>query len=138
MAPDSAKPGLNNLRINANHILSYGLGIAALANLTIYFIGRQLPFLVIGVAGLGLGFVLTHSTLLNRATQFSQTARGAARSLVAFFFMSGGGIVSAVASQLISHLGLETLFLIYGFALILTLALCYFLITGFSKKNATW
>lgn len=114
--------------MKTSHILGLGLTIAAISDLIIFFNGNRLPFLVLGVAGLGLGFVLAHSTLLNRATQFSQTARGAAMSLVAFFFMSGGGIGTAVASQLIANFRLGFLFLDYGVALILTMFLSNYLI----------
>lgn len=111
------------LRIDARRLLSCGIAIAALANLTIFLSGRYLFLLVLGTAGLGLGFVLAHSTLLNMATEFSPNSRGAAMSLVAFFFMSGGGIGTAIAGFLIAKFGLEPLFMIYGLALLLTLLL---------------
>jgi predicted MFS family arabinose efflux permease len=98
------------LRMGARRLLSCGLTIAALANLTIYFSGRYLFLLVLGTAELGLGFVLAHSTLLNMATEFSPNARGAAMSLVAFFFMSAGGIGTAIGGLLIAKFGLELLF----------------------------
>jgi predicted MFS family arabinose efflux permease len=109
--------------MGARRLLSCGLTIAALANLTIYFSGRYLFLLVLGTAELGLGFVLAHSTLLNMATEFSPNGRGAAMSLVAFFFMSSGGIGTAIGGFLIAKFGLEPLFLIYGLALLLTLLL---------------
>jgi predicted MFS family arabinose efflux permease len=121
------------LRMGARRLLSCGLTIAALANLTIYFSGRYLFLLVLGTAELGLGFVLAHSTLLNMATEFSPMARGAAMSLVAFFFMSAGGIGTAIGGLLIAKFGLELLFLIYGLALLLTLLLSQVVI----KKQET-
>lgn len=115
-------------RIGARKILSLGLASAAGADLIIYLYGHVLAPLIIGVALLGLGFIFTHSTLLTRATEFAQKARGAAMSLVAFCFMGGGGIGTAIGGRIISAVGLENLFVIYGIALILTLLLSFVMI----------
>jgi predicted MFS family arabinose efflux permease len=115
-------------KIGTRLILSLGLGAAALADLLIFYLGKNLGFLIIGVAFMGLGFIFTHSTLLTRATEFAQKARGAAMSLVAFFFMGSGGVGTAIGGRLISRYGLERLFGIYGIALIITLLLSYLLI----------
>jgi len=115
-------------KIGARKILSIGLALAALADIVIYFFGGMLWLLVIGVALLGLGFIFTHSTLLTRATEFAQKARGAAMSLVAFCFMGGGGVGTAIGGRLITATSLDNLFLIYGIALVGTLILSFVLI----------
>lgn len=115
-------------KIGARKILSIGLVLAALADIVIYFFGGTLWLLVIGVALLGLGFIFTHSTLLTRATEFAYKARGAAMSLVAFCFMGGGGVGTAIGGKLISATSLDNLFLIYGIALMGTLILSFVLI----------
>ena len=48
-----------------------------------------------------MGFMLAHSTLLTIATEFASKARGVAMSLVAFAFMGGGGIGTALGGRLI-------------------------------------
>ena len=115
-------------KIGARKLLSIGLASAALADIVIYLFGNTLWLLIIGVALLGIGFIFTHSTLLTRATEFAQKARGAAMSLVAFCFMGGGGIGTAIGAKLISSTGLSKLFLIYGIALAVTLILSFFMI----------
>lgn len=115
-------------RIGARKILSLGLASAAVADLIIYLYGYVLAPLIVGIALLGLGFIFTHSTLLTRATEFAQKARGAAMSLVAFCFMGGGGIGTAVGGRIILAAGIDNLFIIYGIALVLTLFLSFALI----------
>ena len=115
-------------KIGARKILSIGLALAALADIVIYFFGGTLWILIIGVALLGLGFIFTHSTLLTRATEFAQKARGAAMSLVAFCFMGGGGVGTAIGGRLITATSLNNLFLVYGIALAITLILSFVLI----------
>lgn len=115
-------------KIGARKILSLGLISAALADIIIYLYGSILGLLIVGVALLGLGFIFTHSTLLTRATEFAQKARGAAMSLVAFCFMGGGGVGTAIGGRIISASGINSLFMIYGIALIVTLLLSFAMI----------
>jgi len=115
-------------KIGIRKILSLGLSSAAVGELIIYFFGHTLVLLIIGVALLGLGFIFTHSTLLTRATGFAEKARGAVMSLVAFCFMGGGGIGTAIGGKLINRYGLENLYIIYGVALVITLLLSFVLI----------
>ncbi len=117
-------------KIGSRNILSIGLISAALADLVIFLSGQFLALLILGVALLGLGFIFTHSTLLTRATEFAQKERGAAMSLVAFCFMGGGGVGTALAGKIISATGLSNLFLIFGIALVITLLLSFVLIRG--------
>jgi len=115
-------------KIGARKVLSLGLASAAVADLIIYQYGDVLGVLILGIALLGLGFIFTHSTLLTRATEFAQKARGSAMSLVAFFFMGGGGIGTAIGGRVILAVGLSNLFLINGIALVITLFLSFVLI----------
>ena len=115
-------------KMGARKVLSLGLVSAAVADMIIYRYGDVLGMLILGIALLGLGFIFTHSTLLTRATEFAQKARGAAMSLVAFFFMGGGGIGTAIGGKVIVAVGLSNLFLINGIAFIITLLLSFVLI----------
>jgi predicted MFS family arabinose efflux permease len=54
--------------------------------------------------------------------------RGAAMSLVAFCFVGGGGLGTAIDGKIIGTYGLEKLFWVYGLALFITLLLSYALI----------
>lgn len=117
-------------RINPRKILTAGLFLAVLADLLIYYLGLNIWLLVTGVGLLGLGFIFTHSTLLTRATEFAMKARGAAMSLVAFCFMGGGGVGTAIGGKIALAYGLPSVFLVYGVALVITLALSFVLITG--------
>jgi predicted MFS family arabinose efflux permease len=49
-------------------------------------------------------------------------------SLVAFCFMGGGGIGTAVGGKIASAYGFSNLFLIYGLMLFLTLAASFYLL----------
>ena len=109
-------------------LLSLGLICATLADLTLVYFGNLLGAMIGGVALLGFGFIFTHSTLLTRATEFAQKARGGAMSLVAFCFMGGGGLGTAIGGKIIGTYGLEKLFLLYGLALLITWLLSYALI----------
>ncbi|WP_348521797.1 MFS transporter [Clostridium sp. BJN0001] len=109
-------------------VLSFGLLSASIADMIIFYFGSNIYLLILGVSLLGLGFILTHSTLLTRATGFAQKARGAAMSLVAFCFMGGGGVGTAIGGKIIIAYSLNSLFIIYGLALIVTLILSFLLI----------
>jgi len=115
-------------KIGGKKILTLGLSLTVAADLIIFLYGSMLPLLIVGVALLGLGFIFTHSTLLTRATEFAQKARGAAMSLVAFFFMGGGGVGTAIGGKIIAATSLSTLYLVYGIGLLLTLLLSFVLI----------
>ncbi len=115
-------------RIGERNVLTIGLASAAIAELLIRFAGVSLVPLVVAIALLGVGFILTHSTLLTRATGFAQKSRGSAMSLVAFFFMGGGGIGTAIGGRIIAATSLGGLYLFYGIALVITLLLSFVLI----------
>ncbi|MDI6604784.1 MAG: MFS transporter [Thermoanaerobacteraceae bacterium] len=115
-------------KIGQRKVLSTGLVSAAIADLIIFYFGSNIYSLIIGVGFMGLGFILAHSTLLTRATEFAEKARGAAMSLVAFCFMGGGGVGTAIGGKIIEVYNLNSLFMIYGFALFITLILSFVLI----------
>lgn len=95
-------------------VLTLGMLLAAVADLLFYTAGGILPALVLGVALLGLGFILAHSTLLTIATEFAAQSRGAAMSLIAFCLMGGGGIGTAIGGKIIASHGFSALFQIYA------------------------
>jgi predicted MFS family arabinose efflux permease len=114
--------------LGPRHLLTLGLLSATAADLLLACCGGWLGTLLGGVALLGFGFIFTHSTLLTRATEFALKARGSAMSLVAFCFMGGGGVGTALGGTLIVHWGLPGLFYTYGAALLLTWGLSFSLI----------
>ena len=115
-------------KIGPRKVLTLGLVLVIIADLLISAAGNILVLLIAGIALLGLGFIFTHSTLLTRATEFAQKARGAAMSLVAFCFMGGGGIGTAIGGKIIVARGMTYLFSVYDIALLVTLLLSFFLI----------
>ncbi len=110
-------------KLGRRKVLVFGLTSATIADALFYFGGNMLWVLVTGVALLGLGFMLAHSTLLTIATEFAAKARGAAMSLVAFCFMGGGGIGTAIGGNIIKSVGFETFFSYYGIALLILIFL---------------
>lgn len=100
-----------------------GLSFAVLADFILVLFGGNIAAVVTAVGFMGFGFMLAHSTFLTIATEFAAKSRGVAMSLVAFFFMGGGGVGTAIGGRIVSEFGFERLFTIYGFGLlIITLA----------------
>lgn len=110
-------------KLGRKKVLLIGLISATAADLLFFLKGDVIGVLIIGVALLGLGFMLAHSTLLTVATEFAAMARGAAMSLVAFCFMGGGGIGTALGGRLIKVIGYQSFFCYYGLALFLLIFL---------------
>ncbi|GAB4267729.1 MFS transporter [Thermincola ferriacetica] len=115
-------------KLGRRKVLVMGLTSATIADILFFLGGNILGVLIAGVALLGLGFMLAHSTLLTIATEFAAKARGAAMSLVAFCFMGGGGIGTALGGKLIKSVGFETFFSYYGMALFILIFLAGVLI----------
>ncbi len=120
--------GVLVLKRGPRAILTLGLVCAMAAEVMFYFAGHYLGVLIAGVGLLGVGFIFTHSTLLARASEFAEKSRGTAMSLVAFSFMGGGGIGTAVGGHLVSLYGFSMLFLVCGALLGGTLIASFFLI----------
>ena len=70
--------------------------------------------LILGVGLLGIGFMLAHSSLLTIATEFAKAARGTAMSLVAFCFMGGGGVGTAIGGKIIGSAGYAYFYILFG------------------------
>jgi len=98
-------------------VMAVGLVCATIAEALFFATGNIFGAVVVGVTFLGIGFVFTHSTLTTLATEFAARARGAAMSLVAFAFMGGGGVGTAIGGPLITSMGFTSFFGIYGLAM---------------------
>ncbi|MHB8791613.1 MAG: MFS transporter [Desulfobulbaceae bacterium] len=101
-------------RLGRRKVLLIGLALATAANGLLGALGTNLAVVVTAVGLLGLGFMLAHSSLLTRATMFAMKARGTAMSLVAFCFMGGGGIGTALGGKFIASASYPSFFALYG------------------------
>ena len=110
-------------RIGRQKVLLLGFGLTVAASAAFWALGSILAVFVVGVGVLGLGTMLAHSTILTMGTEFAASARGAATSLVAFCFMGGGGVGTAVGSKVVGACGYPTLFLSFGIGLVLLVVL---------------
>lgn len=113
------KSGVIASKIGRKKTAVIGLSLAFSADLLLVTLGSSLFVVVIAVGLMGCGFMLAHSTFLTMATEFAAKARGIAMSLVAFCFMGGGGIGTALGGKIVSAYGYERLFLMYGTGLLL-------------------
>jgi len=104
-------------RLGRRPVLALGLGAACAADALVFWAGGMVPVLAIAIGLLGLGFMLAHSTLLTIATEFAAKARGMAMSLVAFAFMGGGGIGTALGGRVIHAGGFGWLYGVFSIAL---------------------
>jgi len=105
-------------RIGRLRTLGLGLISAMLADLLLYTVSTSPIVLIVGVALLGIGFMAAHSSLLTIATEFAKMARGTAMSLVAFCFMGGGGVGTAIGGRIITAFGYANFYAIYGLFLL--------------------
>jgi predicted MFS family arabinose efflux permease len=105
-------------RIGVKRILIVGLCLAALSDFILFITGNIVSMLIVGVALMGFGFILAHSTLITIASEFVPKSRAIAMSLVTTCFVSGGGIGTAIGSILIKVYGFNSFFLCCGMALI--------------------
>ena len=101
------KSGKIAAKIGRKKTAVIGLSFAFIADILLVTIGSFLPVVVIAVGLMGFGFMMAHSTFLTIATEFAAKARGIAMSLVAFCFMGGGGIGTAIGGGLLLHLALK-------------------------------
>ena len=105
-------------RIGRRNILSLGLVSAVIADAIFFVAGIHPAVLILGVALLGIGFMLAHSSLLTIATEFAKAARGTAMSLVAFCFMGGGGVGTAIGGRVINSMGYAQFYILFGILLL--------------------
>ncbi|MCD8553369.1 MFS transporter [Seleniivibrio sp.] len=120
----------------AKNMVAFGLLSAATANLLLYYLGTNIYMVVIAVSLLGLGFILTHSTLMTQITGMAHTSRGTAMGLLAFSFMGGGAIGTALGGRIVTASDLKHLFLIFGTALIVTLILSLLTLRNLGAREA--
>jgi predicted MFS family arabinose efflux permease len=104
-------------RIGRKNTLILGIALAMIIDITFFLTQLHPVIFTIGVAFLGIGFMLAHSTLLTIATEFAKAARGTAMSLVAFCFMGGGGIGTAIGGRVISSIGYAEFYVLFGILL---------------------
>jgi predicted MFS family arabinose efflux permease len=114
--------GKISAKIGRKKTIIVGFAGAVLANIVYVIWGNILSILILGIGLSGLGLMLAHSSILTIATEFAAKARGIAMSLVAFCFMCGGSLGTAIGSQIIENSGFINLFSIYGIGLLLLLA----------------
>lgn len=113
------KSGMIAAKIGRKKTTVIGLSLAFIADLLLVTMGGFLFVTVIAVGLMGCGFMMAHSTFLTIATEFAAKARGIAMSLVAFCFMGGGGIGTAIGGQIVAASSFERLFTVYGIGLML-------------------
>lgn len=113
--------GKISAKIGRKNTIIIGFTSAMLANVVYVIWGNILPILILGIGLSGLGLMLAHSNFLTIATEFAAKARGVAMSLVAFCFMCGGSLGTAIGSHIIGSSSFINLFVIYGTGLLLLL-----------------
>lgn len=104
-----------------------GLSFAFIADMLLVALGSSLPVVIVAVGLMGFGFMMAHSTFLTIATEFAAKGRSYATSLVAFFFMGGGGIGTAIGGKIVASTSYINLFTIYGAGLLI-ITICALLI----------
>ncbi|AHF08739.1 MFS transporter [Dehalobacter restrictus] len=123
-------------RIGRKKTTVLGLSLAFIADLLLVAMGSVLPVVVIAVGLMGAGFMMAHSTFLTIATEFAAKARGIAMSLVAFCFMGGGGIGTAIGGKIVAVSSFNSLFCIYGAGLLLLTVIALLVKSSFQAKSA--
>lgn len=111
--------GKVSAKIGYKKTIIIGFTSAVLANIIFVIWGSILPVLIIGIGLSGLGLMIAHSTFLTLASEFAAKARGVATSMVAFFYMCGGSIGTAVGIRIIGSNNFINLFAIYALGLVL-------------------
>ena len=110
--------GKISAKVGRKKTILLGLTFALLAMIIIVTLGNVLVALIVGIGLLGIGLMLAHSTFLTIASEFAAKARGVAMSLVAFCFMGGGGLGTALGSRIVGNTSFITLFTLYGIGLV--------------------
>ncbi len=128
------KSGKVAAKIGRGKTAVVGLGFAFAADMVLVVLGESLPAVVIAIGFMGLGFMLAHSTFLTVATEFAAKGRSYATSLVAFFFMGGGGIGTAIGGKIITASSYTNLFVIYGLGLLILSISAMFLKNSFKTS----
>jgi predicted MFS family arabinose efflux permease len=134
------KSGTIAAKIGRKRTIVMGLSFAFIANILLVGMESYLPIVVVAIGLMGFGFMMVHSTFLTIATEFAPKARAIATSLVAFCFMGGGGIGTAIGGRIVATSGFERLFTFYSVGLLLLTAIALLLKSSFQteiqpKKN---
>jgi predicted MFS family arabinose efflux permease len=129
------KSGKIAAKIGRRKTATIGLFFAFIADMMLIGLGTSLPAIVIAVGFMGLGFMLAHSTFLTVATEFAAKGRSYAMSLVAFFFMGGGGIGTAIGARIIAGSNYTSLFTIYGTGLLVLSVCAFYFKNSFKSSN---
>lgn len=111
--------GKLSMKLGYKKIVLIGFISTIVASGIFVFGSGVLPLLIVGIALLGLGLMLAHSTFLTLASEFAAKARGVATSLVAFCYMVGGGIGTAIGGRILGIDNYVTLFFVYMVGLML-------------------
>lgn len=119
-------------KIGRMKVLEAGLLLASCSDLMLFIYGYNMAVAMASISLLGLGFMFAQSSLLTLATEAVKNARGAAMSIVAFCFMGGGGVGTAIGGHIIKRSGFSGLFSLYGLLLLVLL----FYVTLFLNGNA--
>ncbi|MCM1565240.1 MAG: MFS transporter [Dehalobacter sp.] len=122
-------------KVGRKKTILLGLSCTFIGNLFFIFLGNILGIFIIGVGLLGFGLMLAHSTFLTIATGFAEKSRGVAMSLVAFCMMGGGGLGTAIGSNIVSNSSYLTLFSVYGIGLILLILVVLLVKKSFKLNN---
>lgn len=127
--------GKISAKVGQKETVIIGFSSATVAIAVYALCGKILPVLILGIALSGLGLMLAHSTFLTIATEFAAMARGVAMSLVAFCFMGGSSIGTAIGSRIVGGNNFINLFLIYGIGLLLLTVNAIFIKKSFVDEN---
>ncbi len=125
-------------KIGRKKTAGLGIFLAFIANLITVLFRMNLPFIILGIAIMGFGFMLSHSTFITISTEFSQGQRSFATSLVAFCYMGGGGIGTALGGKILGITDYTNLFSIYGLGLFIIMVIILLLPKNiFQTQNNT-
>ncbi|MBP2635165.1 MAG: Permease, related, tetracycline resistance protein [Firmicutes bacterium] len=127
--------GKISAKIGRKKTIILGFAGTMLANTAYVLWGNVLPILVLAIGLSGFGLMLAHSSSLTIATEFAAKARGIAMSLVAFCFMCGGSLGTAIGGKIMENGGFTNLFVIYGMGLLVLLAVIFISKKGFTIEN---
>jgi len=129
------KSGKISAKIGRKKTVVIGLSLACIANIVLVTLGGFLSAAILAIGLMGFGFMMAHSTFLTLATEFAAKERSYATSLVAFFFMTGGGIGTAIGGRIVAASSYGNLFIIYGLGLVLVTICALFVKHSFNTSS---
>ena len=129
------KSGKIAAKIGRKKTVVIGLSLACVANIVLVTLGGFLSAVILAIGLMGFGFMMAHSTFLTLATEFAAKERSYATSLIAFFFMTGGGIGTAIGGRIVAASSYGNLFTIYGLGLVLVTICALFVKSSFNTSS---